>query len=483
MFRPLPLDAASTGTMRSRTFLSTVGVGVQGSLRFLSSVLVGRIGGPAVLGVVNSAISTAMFLSLLWPTSAGSAASKFVARARGAQRWDEAAAVARHLGGRTFAAALVLAAVGVGAWTTVGGGDLEGGLCVAALVLGYSGYSFVRGLQFGAGQVARATGWDVLSASLGLAGLLIALAAGARGTGLLLPLAAGYAVYTVAGWPRGSHGRPEAALRRELDLFVLLGVTGTIASTGFLQLSMVVARAADTAEQAGQYASALALATPASLLAGSLSLVLFPAMAETWGRGDHVVFRRQTDHAMRLMVLIMVGIFGSLILCSRLLVDVVFGARFAEAQQLLPVLLLAVLATSLGVVSSNSLTTRSQRGMVITSAASLSGLLTGLVLWAVIAPQHGVMGVAVGYLCGTTLITAIPLVVVWRRDNQHWRALMARLGVGLGAALLLLLTQHRLDVDPWLDPAFALVFLACWMLLSWRDVRDLLRPLLLRRAR
>ena len=174
----------------------------------------GRLGGAALLGVVNSAISTAMLLALLWPTSSGSAASKFVARARGAERWEEVAAVAAHLGRRTMWVTVLLALLGVLAWVMVGHGDLTGGLCVGALVLGYSGYSFVRGVQFGAGQVQRATVWDVLSSAVGLVGLLTALVVGARGPALLLPLAAGYSLYAAAGWPRGAHGRPSAALRR-----------------------------------------------------------------------------------------------------------------------------------------------------------------------------------------------------------------------------------------------------------------------------
>src|SRR5690606_36015248 len=115
-----------------------------------------------------------------------------------------------------------------------------------------------------------------------------------------------------SGLATGSLGAGDAAettlsrtLRREIDHFVLFGLAGAVAVTGFLQLSMVVARLVDSDAQAGQYAAALSLATPASLLAGSMSLVLFPAMAESWGRGDLESFRRQGDEAMRLLVLVM----------------------------------------------------------------------------------------------------------------------------------------------------------------------------------
>ena len=103
LIRPLSLDAPSTHSMARRGAMSVLGVGWQGLVRFITNALVGRVGGPAVLGVVGSAISAAQLSTLAWPTSAGAAASKFVARARGAGDQAQAAAVAAHLARRTVA--------------------------------------------------------------------------------------------------------------------------------------------------------------------------------------------------------------------------------------------------------------------------------------------------------------------------------------------------------------------------------------------
>ena len=107
-----------------------------------------------------------------------------------------------------------------------------------------------------------------------------------------------------------------AGLRSELDQVVLLGVAGSVASSGFLQISMIVAKNLDAAE-AGQFAAALTTATPASLPAASLSLVLFPALAAAWGRGDKALFRPQPDQAKRALALAMLTVLGSLSLGSR----------------------------------------------------------------------------------------------------------------------------------------------------------------------
>ncbi len=468
---PVRLDQPTAHGMAHRAALGTVGVAVQGLVRFLTSLLVGRLAGDSVLGVVQTAISTALLLSLLWPTTTGSAASKFIARARGAGDGAEALVVAAHLRRRTTQASLLLAVVSVPVWMGIDHGHLRDGLCVAALLLGYSGYSFTRGLQYGAGQIPRATAWDLASATLGIGALVVALLAGARGGVLLLPLAAAYALYTAASWPWGARGTLAPALRREIDGFVAIGVAGTIASTGFLQLSVIIGKLVDTDARVGQYSAAMALATPASLLAGALSLTLFPSMAEAWGRGDQERFRRQTDLATRALVLTMVTALGGIAVGSRFVVAVLWGHRYAEAAQLLPVLLLAVLGTTVGVASVNSLSTRSQRGMVVASAASLAGLAVGAAVWAVLARDHGVMGIAIGYLCGTVVVGGVPLAVVWRTDRQPWAALVARLLVGVAVAAALVVVERVSDLSYWYEPLLVLAFLAFWWTLGRHDVR------------
>lgn len=467
------VDLNSTGgpRMARRGMLSTIGVAVQGATRFVMNVLVGRIGGPAVLGAVASATSTAQLLALLWPTTTGSAASKFVAQSRGRSDPAEASAVAAHLAKRTLQAGSVLGAAAIPVWAFIDHGSWASTSAVAALVLGYSGYNFTRGLQYGAGQVARATTWDVTTAVLGLIGVLAALLLGVRGVYVLLPLAGSYMLFTIAGWPWGVHGSPAPALRREMDAFVALGVVGTVASAGFLQLSMIVARATDGLERAGQYAAALALATPPSLLAMSISLVLFPSMAEAWGRQDLVGFKKQTDRATRALVTVMTAIFGSIALCGSLIVSLIWGKQYNHAAVLLPILLLAILANTMGVAATNSLTSRSHRGMVTSTVSSLCGMAFGTLLWALLAPRFGTVGVAIGYLGGTAMIAGIPITIVWRRDKHQWAGLALRTAGGLAVLVGLLMVERTLLISLWIQPAVALVFLVSWLVLMGPNAR------------
>lgn len=471
MLRPVDLDAPSQTSLARGSLLSTTGLLAQGVLRFATAFLVGHIAGREQLGLVASAIATATLLALLWPTTTGSAASKFIARARGAGNDGEVHSVAAHLSRRTVQTGVVLGVASAGVWVLVDHGSWVEAATVAVLTLAYSGYSFTRGVQFGARQVPRATSWDIASVLLGLSTLIVLLASGLRGPTLILPLVLAYGLYTVAGWPHGARGRPPGPLRRELDGFVALGAAGSLASTGFLQLSQITAKVSTGDAGAGQYAAALNLATPASMLAASLSLVLFPSMAQAWGRGDTAGFHAQTDRATRALAVVMVAIFGSIILCSRLAVDLVWGSRFQGAQQVLPVLVLAVLATNLAVPSVNALTTRSQRGMWVTTGASLLGLAAGGAVWWLLAGRMGTVGVAVGYLCGTIVIASIPVAVTWWSDRHAWSGVFGRVAAALVLVGGLVWLQRAAQLSPWTDPLAAMVFLAAWSFLVRADLR------------
>jgi O-antigen/teichoic acid export membrane protein len=475
----LDLTRSSRAGVPARALLSTVGIGVQGVVRFLFSLLIGRYSGPVVLGAASAPVSLALFASLLWPTATGAAAAKFIAAGRGAGRPEEVAAVARHLARRTLVSSLVLAIGTVVVALTVLHTGLTAALMTGLLTASYSGYAFTRGLQFGAGQVPRATFWDVATATLSVV-LLVLVVTSHTVALLLLPLVVGYLAYTIVNWPRAGTQAPQLDLRGEMDGFVLLAVVGTLASAGFLQLSNVLARAANSPHDAGLYAAALSLATPASLLARSFSLVLFPSMSEAHGREDRASLRAQTDLGTRALVVIMVGVFGVIVLLSGTILRIAYREQFSGAGIVLPIMLVAVLFSTVVVAGVNYLTSTSQQGMRISASTSVVGMLVGCAAWAVLVPLYGVTGVAVGYLVGSAFITMPPVIIVWRREGHHWTGVAIRFVVATAALVALSVYEDRADVSDLGALGLAAAFLLVWLAASATDVRRVL-PLIARR--
>lgn len=472
-------STGSASTVRSRTLLTSLGILVQGVVRFLYTVLVARSTSPAVLGAVNASISLAMFLSLLWPSAMGAGVVRFVAGEQGAGRHEASAAVLRLLARQALWSSVVLSVASAAIAALVL--DLPHGTAIgtAGLVLAYSCYSFVRGVQYARDTVARATRWEVIAGGLALVLLVAVLATGSSAV-LLAPLTVGYALYAFVLWPRGPAGPTGPDLRRDVARFVLLTVVGTVASTGFLQLSMVVARATTTGPDAGYYAAALALATPASLLARSLSLALYPTMAQTQGRGDPTTVRWMTDAATRSLVVVMVAVFGFLVLTSEVLVSLVYGSRFSPAADLLPLLMLAVLPTSVAVAAVSRLSSASNRLYVSVTTSSVVGLLLGLAVWALVTDRYGVLGIAIGYLAGGVVVGLGPLVITWWVDRYRWGGLVARALVGVSAIAALRVWESEAGFGGWVQVAVAGGFVVVWLLMSWRDAATVVRYGLLR---
>jgi O-antigen/teichoic acid export membrane protein len=472
LLRPVQLDQPTLGTMAARGIWGVVGTASQGGLRFVANMLVGRTAGPVALGVFQGAISVALLLSLLWPTSIGSAAAKFLARSRGAGKYEETRAIAAHLGWRNLQVTAVLAAVAAAWWYVherhAGPVDI---LSIALLLSGYSGYAFTRGVQYGVGQVRRGTQWDLISSGLGLTGMVVLLLFGVRSLALLLPLAASYGVYAFACWPHGARSTLRTDLRREIDAFVTLAAVGSVVSTGFLQLAMIVAKSVAAPKDAGLFAAAMTLATPASLLAGSLSLVLFPTMAESWGRGNRDQFQTQTDLATRGLFSVMVAIFGSLALSSPLIVDVLWGERFAASGVVLPILLGAVCLTTLGVSSVNAIMTSTRRGMLVTTGGGVMGVTVGGIVWLVAIPAWGILGIAVGYLAGTSVTFTISFVVCWRQGGHHWGMLSGRTLTAMILVAGLCAWSARSSWGMATQAGISVAFLAAWAAVSLPDLR------------
>ncbi len=470
-----PLEARVTEGVRRPSLagqgsLSVVSVAVQGLARLLTSLLVGRTAGPAVLGAVMSAIAVAQIAVLCGPGALGSAASKFVARALGAGSSEERAAVLARLRRLTVIVTACLAAGATPAWWVVSDGDVQGLLGVVVLVIGYAGYTFVRGVYYGSGAVVAATRWDVAASSIALMGVVCALLAGVRNTLLILPLAGAYLVFALVGWPYDAGGRTQPQLDKEITGFVRLATIGTLAGTGFLQASVVLARVAEGQSGAGQYAAALALATPGSLIGAASSLVLYPSMSAAYGRGDDASIRRRTDLATRGLALVMVALIGALALSSELLVSLVWGERFRRSSEVLPLLLCGVLASTLAGPSMSSLTSRGQRGMAMGTGLGLAGLVVGGVVWLVTVPRFGIVAVAGGYLAAAMTTCVLALALASRRERLEWSGFALRLASASALLAGLWQVQQREPAVLWRGPALSAAFCVLWLALSVRDL-------------
>lgn len=455
----------------SQAVLSTLGMLMSGLVRFGYSWVVATAFGKTVLGHVNSSISLALFVSLLYPAAAGMAATKYVAMARGAGDLPRAGALAAYLTKVSYAAALalgVVAAVLTPVLLALGWWDA---VMTGALVVSNSAYLVARNLLYGAGRVRRATTWDFLTSIATLLALGL-VAAFDLPWALLVPLSAGYLVYALANLPSRTRDSPPSELRGEMRRFLHISLVNSLATSGTLQLSMVAAQMSDPGE-AGSFAAALTLATPASLVARSLSSVLFPSLALATGREDRTSAARHVDLTTRALLLSSVAVFAPLMLAAPLLIRLVYFTRpeLGNAALVLPILLAAVMLQNSLIGPTNLLLVTSERTARRLMWFSVAGALVSLVWWLAFAPTGGFVSVAWGYLAGVVVAYGGPLVLVWRSWSMRWTGPIGRFGIAVVVLLGASLWGSSARWSPLTQVMVSLAALIVWLLVSLPDVR------------
>ncbi|UWD79350.1 lipopolysaccharide biosynthesis protein [Curtobacterium flaccumfaciens] len=402
-------SAGPSSSVASSAVLATVGIGVQGVAKLLVTVVVGRVFGTETLGQTTALLSLSVFVALLWPNAAGNTASRFLAIALRGRRSD--AALNRLLGASMLVSSVVLAAVTVPialAWGN-GPGMVLGG---AAVVVGYGLYCYARGAQLGYDRAPRVALWDSVTSVLAL-GLLVVACVARLEPFVLLPLAIGYTVFAIACWPRGNGFAPASHESAAGVLgFAAWNVLAVVTSNGLLQLTMISAQVTSSAHDAGVYAAAFTLATPASMLGQALGQVLVPAFAHRTDGGS-----LRSRGALLLVVGFAAAsavVFGLVALLAGWFLPIVYPAEGAAAVADLRYLMVAVWVFTVGLVPAALLLAAGRSRQV--ALASVAGFVVGAGLMAVLGPVAGVAGGTTGFLVGSAVnLVAVVVLGVRRR--------------------------------------------------------------------
>lgn len=410
--RPSSVVGAGVWTM--------IAVASNGVARLVAVILVGRATGVDALGEFQTGLSIAQLMVLFLPTALGSAASKFVAQARVNQSDGNPGDVFGFLARRLRLAALTLSLASAVVCLAVADGRLFSAVEVAVLTGALCWYSMIRGMLFGLGLARRAAFWEITTSVCTVAFVAALAGFGRLDHGAVLAVAAPYVIFAVMNMPRGESGSLTSERRREIDRFCVAVVFGTLASTGFLQLTMIASRVVGGVEAAGQFAAALNFATPVALIGASLSLVLFPELAGALSANDHSRVARLVDRAFRLLLILTVPVFVVTQFAAEFIIRVVLGEGFSEASAVLVILVAAVMTTTVGIPCVAAMTSGGQGGVRASAMLSGAGLACGLASWAVLVPLLHVDGVAWGYLCGSGLIAAAHIGWAWRAQKQKW---------------------------------------------------------------
>ncbi|MBO3143348.1 lipopolysaccharide biosynthesis protein [Dermatophilus congolensis] len=460
---PINLHQPTDHHLTRRGITSFIGLASQGAIRLAITIIIGRYAGASALGLVATGQATAQLLILLWPTTAGQAASRFLAQARGRNNHNEIDTIATHLNHRVITTALLLALISIPITLTRANDPLSA-TCVALFLLGIAGQQYTRGIHYGVGAVTRVVTLDCALSLFGLFGVVVAISLDITDLRLLIPPALGFLLLTAACWPWHTPHPPlptaqTHALTREIDRFVTLGALGSLASAGLVQLSVLIASThGHTA--AGAYSAAWNLAIPLTLLSGALSLVLYPNMAEAFGRKDNTAVTTQLDRGVRGLTFLVLPLVVVASLLAPEIIQTFYGPAFTQSAPIMATLLLAVLITMIAVPCVNAITAGSRNGILYTTIASLAGLATAATVWTLSPRSWGIEAVAIGYLVGVSTTSSATIARAWQKYQMRWTA-EAALVISAVMVTFLAATLTNLETLPRIGIAALIVLAWC----------------------
>ncbi len=456
------------GTKSALAVLTKVAPGIA---TLTTNLLIGRLGGAPLLGLTQTAISTASLTSLVYPAPAAAAASRFVSASVATGDEGKATAIATYLGRRVVFSIVCLTAAILGGSLLLGVDNVMVVIVSCVMTAGVSMRVFIEGLHFGGGRGRRLALWSASVAALGVIGSALLLVAGNRTVWVVVPVAIANVVFAIVTWPKRTPTVLKRTERRRIRHFILLAMLGTIASSGFVQLTTIVANLVAGVAFAGEYAAGLTLTTPLAIVATAISATLFPALSAMHAGASAEVVQKRISEASSILAAVIGAAVCGMIVIAEPLVLIVWGQEYVNTWWILLFLLVGTLATTVAVPSVTALTSSSNKGMLISASSSLFGAITGVITWIFVIPMAGELGVVLGCAVATTVTGLIPYVLVWRGYRMRWARstfeVVAVVVLSAGLAMLM----HLGYIESALSPLLAVAVVILWALFRRRDVR------------
>lgn len=372
--------------------VATTGVLAQGAARFLVTMLIGRFF-PDRLGETSSILSLAQYITLFWPAPAGLAATRFLGQHTADD--DHRSAITRLLNRSVlyFTVAATSVAVPV---AFLFSHDVATAVFSGLFVAAFGAYLFTRGALLGKSQVPKSTLLDVISSVFTLLLLLAVLQAGLSSL-LLLPLALGFGLYALVAWPRpGPAADLPPLVRTDVLSYTRHNIFGMIAAGGLLPATMILVQLLARGSS-DLFAAALTLATPANLLAQSITQVLIPHFASS-APGLAQERQRSMWQLFLLSVAAFAVIFLALITLGPWLLEIVFPGKFSEGASTLAWLLAIVGAQSCAAVPTAILLARGRHKTY--ARICFISTVSGTLLIVLGIPALGLAGAIAGFAVG-----------------------------------------------------------------------------------
>src|SRR5690606_18927236 len=136
--------------------------------------------------------------------------------------------------------------------------------------------------------------------------------------------------------------------------------------------------------------------------------------------GDTAAVRSTTNGVSDALATIAIPLLIGLVFLGRPLIALLWGEEFVSAYPIMVLIAAAMIVTALANPAVSSLTTGSNRGMLLSASSATASAVAGISSWFLLLPLVPTLAIPVGFLLGTLLTSGIPYAVAWRTQQQRW---------------------------------------------------------------
>jgi O-antigen/teichoic acid export membrane protein len=468
----LRFDKTQSSIAKAGTFSLLVRVN-QGLSAFIINVLIGRIGGPSLLGSVQTVISTAAIGSLFFAAPISGALSRNLAIMKSSNEYEEMAGLSRFIAIRIMVTSIFVTLIVSSFAIYFFGIPLETIAVMATFIFILSFKPYFDSLHFGIGDTKRLAYLSSLVAIVSVLGVLLLLASNFTSIWILLPLIFSNFLYFVLSRPPRTKTKIPKSLKRQIYSFVFLEAIGTLGSSGFQQLIVLVAAATLGLTYTGNLSVAITLVAPILIATGAFSSVLFPALGVSHHQKDFVGLASRVDISTRAISLFVVAATILLIMISPFLVTLLWGSSYDFAVSLVQVLAINACIYSVAAPSVAFVTSKSNKGMRFAAISSVGGACLGALSLIILIEEHPEIAIPTSLFISTVSSATILYVHAWIKLKQRWGAQTILVFLFVSGAIIFSFISSLFSLN-WIQICFISVsWIALFFLFRYKDLRIL----------
>jgi O-antigen/teichoic acid export membrane protein len=451
-----------------------------GLTKLVFNTVVIRSYGPDILGNINLAISTAFLFSLISSAGLGPTTTKYIAHyiGRGERDISKYVYTIALLLTVTLSAVMCLLMFAYSRQLARAmNGEASWFIRAAPIVFSYSLYTLFKCTYYGTERVGNYFKNEIFADGIFFFALFVFVLFGLTSFlvtpfVLLYSVFALWAIYAQRSLISFSLLTDRTVLKRivkEMLSFFSVCFAGTSADMAGLYIGTILTGAYGTSAEAGYYSAALSVSMPFHLMSRSTALVVFPSMANYYGKKDFESIGRLLNMSTKWLIITSSFLCGLAVIFARLIFNIVAGIDHLPGVLTLRILLVTVYIAINGVPAVNSLS--GTKYVHIPAIASIIGLILACISWILLIPVLGIVGTALGFL----ILTATGVSVsVYYAQKYFDGDLLASIRIALIVGGLVV-TSGLLGEILFVSPLYSqivggILFIVTFIAIHWRDL-------------